>query len=309
MDRIQPFDSATQSVVYGDNDLWKNGNPSQGQEGSIPPEESLRHPQEEIVHAIEQAGLTPDHEDLTQLWQAMLSLLPGQLSLTYPEVETADGKLILGYNGDGTSTLSTGQTWIWRGAKRFSTDSFDVADRTVSHVANKVYHVRWHAPGTGDATPIETYPFGRFVLKDTTDVGYNPGALAEADPTFDCTYDDMLIALVTTDGANVPTIFQLINRAVLFASGEAAVSFYALQDDIPPSQITNGPSVATDFSRIAQASLSGFSDVTASAPSADVDPGSEINIGVIVPNRYFVRLFYQRTINAGSGYVSFRAWA
>lgn len=54
-----------------------NANPGASIEGSIPPAEAIEHPMREILKVIVEAGLTPDGEDLTQLWQAIVALAAG----------------------------------------------------------------------------------------------------------------------------------------------------------------------------------------------------------------------------------------
>jgi len=69
----QPFGSPTPPLgVYP---RYINGNPVTGTEGSIPPATAIDEDQIEIVTVIQNAGLTPDHNDLTQLWQAIQSLI------------------------------------------------------------------------------------------------------------------------------------------------------------------------------------------------------------------------------------------
>lgn len=130
----------------------------------------------------------------------------------FPEIGTPTHTFAITDNLDGTITINDGQEWIHRGVFRYSMGDIIVGDRTLAHVLNKTYHLRWHAPGKGDATPIATYPNGRLVLKDLADVAYNAGALAETNAAFDTAYDDMLIARVVTDGANSPTITSLFNH-------------------------------------------------------------------------------------------------
>lgn len=79
MDRIGPFDPDTTSATFGATALseWSNGNPATGQPGSIPPYEAFSHPLEEIANVIEQAGLVPDKDDLTQLYQAIAAIAGG----------------------------------------------------------------------------------------------------------------------------------------------------------------------------------------------------------------------------------------
>jgi hypothetical protein len=67
-----------------------NGNPVTGTEGSIPPATAFDEDQIEIVTVISNAGLTPDHNDLTQLWQAIQALI-GQKYITSPIVKKVHG--------------------------------------------------------------------------------------------------------------------------------------------------------------------------------------------------------------------------
>lgn len=129
-----------------------------------------------------------------------------------PEVNETDNELVVSNLGGGTLEVNTSQVFIWRGWTQINTASFSAGERQFNTVANKTYHLRWHATGTGDAAPASTYPNGRFVLEDLSDAGYNPSTLAETDRAFDSTYDNMLIARVVTDGSNVPTITELANR-------------------------------------------------------------------------------------------------
>lgn len=135
----------------------------------------------------------------------------------YPEALTVDGKLAITANV-GSVVIGAAQAFQYRGMTKIATDSFVLADRTLATAASKTYHLRWHASGTGDATPSSTYPNGRFVLKDLANAGYNPASLAEVDASFDTTFDNMLIARVVTDGGNTPTVIALVNRADLLAS-------------------------------------------------------------------------------------------
>ncbi|WP_337375073.1 hypothetical protein [Desulfovibrio piger] len=55
----------------GESAHYINGNPELGILGSPVPAEAVEHPQREIVEVIKKAGLDPDGDDLTQLWQAI----------------------------------------------------------------------------------------------------------------------------------------------------------------------------------------------------------------------------------------------
>ena len=91
-----------------------------------------------------------------------------------------------------------------RGAFRYSSSDYAAPARTFAVVNGKSHHLRWTVAGG-------------FVMRDLADVTYNPGALAETDPSFDSTYDDMLIAKVVA-AAGTATVTTLVNAARLFAS-------------------------------------------------------------------------------------------
>lgn len=130
----------------------------------------------------------------------------------FPEVLTGANAL--------TATASTGQivinpaqNWQHRGLINFSSDSFSAPDRTFVTAASKTYHLVWDAPGTGLATPLATYPAGRFSLIDRT-----AASPVETDPSYDTTFDRMLCQKVVTSAGNVPTVTPLKNRALLSAT-------------------------------------------------------------------------------------------
>jgi len=136
----------------------------------------------------------------------------GQLFPFFPEVETADGKLTITASV-GQVIVANGQSFIHRGARRILTSDTLIAARTLPTVESKSYHLR--ARWSSGAIVYE--------LKDLADGTYNPGALAESHATFDTTYDDMLIARVTTNASNVPTVTPLVNKDRLF--GRFSASF------------------------------------------------------------------------------------
>lgn len=80
-----PFDPAfagapVNGIYNADaNASYVNGNPATGQEGSIPPFEAVEHTMREIMKVITEAGITPNHADLTQLWQALQWLVGERL--------------------------------------------------------------------------------------------------------------------------------------------------------------------------------------------------------------------------------------
>ncbi len=189
--------------------VYVNADPSTGSEGSIPPAESIEHAQREIVNVIMQAGLTPDHTDLTQLYQAITNIhsssnvsMSHESNPVFPEVVSVGNVLSVNNNGGGQIEVATGQTFVHRGMQIYETDDYAQNDRRFNTVANKSYHLRWN-------------PDDGFGLKDLSDPTYNPGSLLETATGFDTGYDDMLVARVVTDGGNIPTITTLVNRNIL----------------------------------------------------------------------------------------------
>lgn len=147
----------------------------------------------------------------------------------HADVRSADGRLTVSA-GAGTVVV-TGASVLWRGWKEFDLTALSAPNRTLATSASKTAHLRWDAPGTGQATPASAYPNGRFTLWDLANLTYNPAAQAETDARFDSTFDSILVARVVTDGANVATITALANRVALQASAtraatKPAVSFY-----------------------------------------------------------------------------------
>lgn len=176
--------------------------------------------QREIVDVITKAGLAPD--DVLQLADAII-VLGGvaaveiaQKNPVFPEI-LASGSVFTFSTSTGQIIVASGIQWQHRGLSSFDSADILSADRTFATTASKTYHLVWDAPGTGDATPAATYPNGRFQLIDRT--GASP---AEGDPSYDGTFDRMLIARVVTNGANALTVTALRNKAVL--KGDADIS-------------------------------------------------------------------------------------
>jgi hypothetical protein len=84
----QPF--GTPAPPLGTYPRYVNGNPVTGTEGSIPPATAFDEAQVEIVTVISNAGLVPDHADLTQLWQALMELF-AQRYITTEIVKSVHG--------------------------------------------------------------------------------------------------------------------------------------------------------------------------------------------------------------------------
>jgi hypothetical protein len=84
----QPF--GTPEPALGVYPRFVNGNPTTGTEGSIPPARAFDEDQIEIVTVIQNVGLTPNHTELDQLWQA-LQLLIAKKYITTPITKTVHG--------------------------------------------------------------------------------------------------------------------------------------------------------------------------------------------------------------------------
>ena len=105
-----------------------------------------------------------------------------------PRVESVDGRLEILQDNDDQIRIANGQSWIWRGWKRYTSDQYAEDERRFTVAKDKTYHLRW-SPRAG------------FALRDLSDAVYNPAKHAESDPYLDSDYDDMLIA--TIDKGNI----------------------------------------------------------------------------------------------------------
>ncbi|TAY75331.1 hypothetical protein [Rhizobium ruizarguesonis] len=158
---------------------------------------------------------------LADVLTARLAAYTGPVdSATFPYLDVFPTILTTG--NAAVITSSVGQVvvtpfkWVWRQFKQLDVDSLNLAARTFATAASKTYHLRLsYNVGTGVQT---------LSLKDLSNAGYNPGALAESVNNFDTTYDDMLLAVVTTSAGNVPTVLPLKNAHRMTASAERTTS-------------------------------------------------------------------------------------
>lgn len=186
----------------------------------------------ELREVITFAGITPSDSDLTQVRQAIQAMillalagigdddtgsggggpvidtsqfvLMGQARSRlpiFPIVQNTTGKMPVSSTGAGNVRIPGTVTFLHRGIFPVQTVQTDLATS-----ASKTYHLRWN-------------PTDGFVLRDLSDNSYNPTVSAETDSRFDSAYDDMLVARVVTNGANIPTITTLVNRDRLAQSG------------------------------------------------------------------------------------------
>jgi hypothetical protein len=226
MDYIAPLN--TTPTEADPRPAYFDGNAQTGQEGSYPSGRSIEYPMREILAVIENAALAPSNGDLTQLLQAINALIaqaiaaagggggggtPADFTLMpiYPHITVGSG--IMSFTaGAGSVAVPDGQTFIHRGGKLYNSTDTASAARTFTTAANKTYHLRWRYNAGAPA----------FGLYDLADAGYNPTSAAETIAAFDSAYDDMLIARVVTNGANVPTVTALKNLHHLAFSGVLA---------------------------------------------------------------------------------------
>lgn len=111
----------------------------------------------------------------------------------FPEV-AGSGLFTLTSPGAGQLRIAAGTSWTFRGAFSYTSVQTDLATS-----ASKTYHLRWDR-------------VNGFVLYDLANGAYNPSSVPETDPSFDTTYDSMLVARVVTSVGNVPTITPLSNK-------------------------------------------------------------------------------------------------
>ncbi|WP_243368855.1 hypothetical protein [Microvirga solisilvae] len=183
----------------------------------------------QIRRAIRGMGVAQDNADDDMLLKAIQRASTGRVSeadallaqQAFPHMLTP-GNVFTITASVGQIIIADNQSWAWRGVKLFNTSQVALSDRTFPLLPNKTYHLWAYPPGFGDATPSANYPYGRYACKDVQNVVYNPTALPEENEAFDGTRDAMLIARIVTNGANVPSITYLPNRAVLYASVDLA---------------------------------------------------------------------------------------
>lgn len=170
----------------------------------------------ELGAVIDAAGIAQSNSDYTQVLQAIQALIAAATGdgdtedfilmaqararlPIFPEIMTGDNRIIINSPGAGTVRVPSGVIIQHRGIFQFTTVQTDFAT-----AINKVYHLRWN-------------PTDGFTLKDLSNGTYNPGTLPDANVAFDTKFDDMLVARITTNGANVATITNLANAARLTA--------------------------------------------------------------------------------------------
>lgn len=216
---VRPADDRT---IGGDDTFCRDCTSSSAQDGTQIKAAWLNALMQQIRRAIRGMGVTENNADDDMLLKAIRAASNSAVTTAatkqpiYPEITNA-GNVFAFSNPAGTLILNSSQTWQHRGLLAYSSSQFDIALRTFATAANTTYHLRWYAPGHANA-PAGTYPLGRFMLRSIADVAYNPSAKAEADASFDATYDDMLCARVVTNAGNALAVTPLANKAALQAT-------------------------------------------------------------------------------------------
>lgn len=308
--------SNTPATILVPEPPYIDGNPAGGIKGSIPPAAAIEHPMREILNVITFPGLVPTESDLTQLLQAIQLMISSAISgiggggggggsgavptdfarfPIYPEIKTGGGYFTVSAI-TGQVTIDAGQQFVWRGGILHNTTDTVVGDRQFATVANKTYHLRWRYNG---GTPI-------YQLLDLADISYNPSAGSETATGFDSNYDDMLIARVVTNGANTPTVVPLLNIDRHIVQGTAIGPKGTLGVNtaegvgggagVLPTAITQFQLIPLNFARKADAYLSVINDL-------DMAKANEMNIGVMVLDRYQARVWAQGDLDTTIGWT------
>lgn len=259
----------------------------------------------EIGEVIQHAGLTGTNDDLTQLRQAITSLIDaatggGDPSIyllmaqararlpIYPEVLNVDGKIGVTAPTTGTVRVPGGVMFQHRGIWPVTTTQTDFTT-----VASKTYHLRWN-------------PTDGFTLKDLSNAVYNPTAAPETDPRFDSGYDDMLVSRIITNSSNLATITNLINKQDIWAQGEEAGAMgdltpLQIEDGVRPSQISKYRAIDIDFARTPVAFMTAVNDLLTVQNSVT---NNEKSLGVRALSRYRVAVWAQGDSDAWIGWAA-----
>lgn len=213
----------------------------------------------------------------------------------FPEIDTAGNTLSITAT-TGQVEINPNQVFRHRGHRVINTADTVAGGRTFATIANRTYHLRWTwNPATSS---------GAYSLVDLT-----TASPAETAAQYDSTYDMMLIAIVTTNGANLPTVAPLRNQHRLMAQGELLFNDVTWAGDlVAPSAMVHGTVVTTNWARRPQAAMAMMTSISTVATS-DTLGTQQINVGVNVRSRYTSLVTYQKTQTPQSGYVSYEMWA
>ncbi|MCA0275879.1 MAG: hypothetical protein LCH86_07745 [Proteobacteria bacterium] len=273
---------------------YVDGNRSAGVRGSVVPAKAVEHPQRELHHLIDYAGLTPsdgDQEQVRKAIEALISAATGggetsQFLLVsqararlpiFPEVLSADGRINVSSPSAGTILVPPAVNFMHRGIFPVATSDYSEPNRTFATAASKTYHLRWD-------------PTNGFRLRDLADAAYNPGVLPETSPVFDSVYDDMLIARVVTSAANVATISNLANKNTIKHNYARGTLVYPPGDLGNPAIVAMATeTIALNFARTPLFFLGSVGNAYISG--ATPTDGSELDVVVRSLSRYEMSIF------------------
>lgn len=206
----------------------------------------------------------------------------------FPEFLTDDGKINVSAPATGTVRLPGGIDFLHRGLVVKSTVETDFTTE-----ASKTYHIRW--------SPMDGY-----LMKDLSNVTYNPDVKPETHTMFDTTYDDMLISRVITNSSNVANITNLVNKNRIVISGSEYSpkgNYSTFQSDVNATDslsITDGFDEAfVNLSRKPEACMNYFNNM--------IENGGAINfnVGVEALSRYSLKVWAQGDSNMTVGWKVF----
>lgn len=277
---VRPPEDRTIGV---DDTYWKDCTSSEAQDGTRLKAAFFNNVLMQLRRAIRGMGIGEDNADDDMLLKAIKKAgasSVAQAAASQPtHFEILTGNAVFAFTPTTNQVvINAAQGFVHRGLNAFSTDQFTVPARTFALTPNKTYHVRWHAPGTGSATPIANYPNGRFLCNDLADGVYNPGAAAESSPNFDGSYDNALLARVVTDGAGTPTVTALVNKAKLdgyFQDGFTSYGAFAAGTSPTP---TGSPRIIFTLNDAAGTAASRFTHNWARTP---VGRSANAGVGVL----------------------------
>lgn len=222
------------------NEEFTEGDPLKAIPASKVSAQWLNSQQRELVNLIQGLGTKLNPNDDSQLSQRLRELTPlrhlgaianhhGLAGFNhYPHIASQSQHLEIIQHDAWKIEIAPGQTFNWRGVWRIDTDAFSTLERSFELAPNSTYHLRWRSTDS-------------FLLLHLQDAAYNPQDLKESNPSFDTTFDDMLIARISSDEQGITEIVTLRNSQHLltqFSSKQSSLieqsATGALFSDVKP---------------------------------------------------------------------------
>lgn len=199
-----------------------------------------------VIDSIDTAGIDLSDYITMTLARARLPI--------FPDVQNSDGHLFVLSPSTGVVRVPGAYDFNHRGILRVTTAQTDF-----NTDPSKTYHLRWN--------PVEG-----FVLRDLASNIYNPTILAETNPVFDSTYDDMLVARVVTNSSNAVTVTNLKNRARLWEGASGDYNFGTIPA-LSHSQPVLAAPIDYNFARTPFVTYTSFSTSGGSNQAGGLDIG------------------------------------